>query len=121
MKKNILFSILSGFLLILAFPEFDCEIVAWIALVPLLLATRDSRHPFLSGYLFGLVFFAGTLFWLVNITRIGFLLLILYLSIYPALFTFLITKWNFPAKNFFGASLWVLLEYIVSHLFTGFP
>ena len=121
MRKSILFSILSGLLLILAFPEFDYEILAWFALVPLLFAVKNSRYPFLLGYLFGLVFFGGTLFWLTNVTKIGFLLLILYLSLYPALFTFFIVKWKFPGKFFFGASLWILLEYIVSHLLTGFP
>ncbi len=121
MKKSLPFSILSGLLLILAFPPFDHEILAWIAFVPLLLATRDSRHPFLLGYLFGFIFFSGTLFWLTNVTKIGFLLLILYLSLYPGIFAFLVAKCNFPARNFFAAGLWVLLEYIVSHLFTGFP
>ena len=112
MRKSILLSILSAFLLILAFPEFDYEILAWFALVPLLFAVKNSRYPFLLGYLFGLVFFGGTLFWLTNVTRVGFLLLILYLSLYPAIFTSFIVKWNFPGKIFFGASIWILLEYI---------
>ncbi|HCG77278.1 MAG: apolipoprotein N-acyltransferase [bacterium (Candidatus Ratteibacteria) CG_4_10_14_3_um_filter_41_18] len=121
MKKSIFFSILSGLLLILAFPKFDCEIVAWFALIPLFLAIRDFRYSFFSGYLFGLIFFGGSLFWLANVTRIGFLVLILYLSLYPGLFAFLFTKWNLPAKNFFGAGLWILLEYVESHFLTGFP
>ena len=121
MKKSILLSLLSALLLILAFPKFNCELLAWVAFVPLLFAVKNSRHSFLSGYLFGLVFFAGTLFWLTNVTRIGFFLLIFYLALYPAFFTFLISKWNFAAKNFFGACLWILLEYIASHLLTGFP
>jgi len=121
MKKSILLSLLSGVLLILVFPPFDCEILAWVAFVPLFFALKNSRYSFLLGYLFGLVFFAGTLFWLTNVTSTGFLLLILYLALYPAFFTFIITKWNFAAKNFFGAGLWILLEYIVTHLLTGFP
>ncbi len=120
-RKNIFLSILSALLLILAFPPFDCELLAWVAFIPLLFAFKNSRHSFLLGYLFGLVFFGGALFWLTNITRIGFLILILYLALYPAFFTFLITKWNFAAKNFFGACLWILLEYVVSHFLTGFP
>ena len=35
-KKDILLSLLSGILLILSFPNFDLEFLAWFALVPLL-------------------------------------------------------------------------------------
>ena len=121
MKKSVLLSISSALLLILAFPRFNCEFLAWVAFVPLLFALKNSRYSFLLGYFFGLVFFAGTLFWLTNVTNTGYFLLIFYLALYPAFFTFLISKWNFAAKNVFGACLWILLEYIVSHFLSGFP
>ena len=121
MKKSVLLCIFSALLLILAFPRFNCEFLAWVAFVPLLFALKNSRYSFLLGYFFGLVFFAGTLFWLTNVTNTGYFLLIFYLALYPAFFTFLISKWNFAAKNVFGACLWILLEYIVSHFLTGFP
>jgi len=58
----------SGLLLALSFPLFDIESLAWVALVPLLLAIRGSswKAAFGQGWLAGLVFFAVTLYWVIN-------------------------------------------------------
>jgi apolipoprotein N-acyltransferase len=57
----------SGALLALAFPIVDWGSVAWVALVPLLLAAleRGPRAAFLAGWVAGLVFYLATLYWLV--------------------------------------------------------
>ena len=38
----LLFPILSGTLLVLSFPQYDLDFLAWIALVPLLIAIREK-------------------------------------------------------------------------------
>ena len=65
-------SAISGIMLVLAFPKFGIYPLAYVALVPLLLALRRSRSIFdaaLCGMLFGAIFFGGVLFWLNTLSR----------------------------------------------------
>ena len=56
---------LSGLLLVLSFPWFDLSGLAWIALVPLLLALegKGKAWAFALSYLTGCVFFTGIFYW----------------------------------------------------------
>src|SRR2546428_9101807 len=64
----LLLPVLSGTLLVLSFPKYDLDFLAWIALVPLLIAIREKpwRTAFGQGWLAGLVCFGGTPSWGVN-------------------------------------------------------
>src|SRR3990170_6840092 len=95
-KKDILLSVLSGILLILSFPNFDLEFLAWFALVPLFYAVEGKGlvRSFKLGFLAGFVSFLGILYWIIvavhtygNVPFIlsGFILLLL--VCYMALFT----------------------------------
>src|SRR5712692_5238465 len=60
-------AIASALLLVLSFPDFDLWWLAWIGLVPLLVVvmqTRNASSAFLSGLLWGVIFFYGTCWWL---------------------------------------------------------
>ena len=50
-KRDILLSLLSGILLILSFPFFDLEFLAWFALVPLFFSVEGKglRRSFELG------------------------------------------------------------------------
>ena len=57
----------SAVLLIVAFPDFELWPLAWVALVPLMLAVRTTARParaFFLGLLCGTVFFYGSCYWL---------------------------------------------------------
>ncbi|MDI6755417.1 MAG: apolipoprotein N-acyltransferase [Thermodesulfobacteriota bacterium] len=127
----------SGFLLILAFPKFNLEILAWVALIPLLWAIRKKAPPRAAflGFVTGLVFFTGLLYWIYNVLKeyghlpgwISIFLLILltaYLALYFSLFAFLLRwvagKTNLP-ETLFAPPLFVSLEYLRGLIFTGFP
>jgi apolipoprotein N-acyltransferase len=60
---------LSGFLLILAFPKFDVEIVAWAALIPFFWSIRQASpaQAALLGFVAGFSFFTGLLPWIYNV------------------------------------------------------
>ncbi len=64
--KDAVLALLSAVLLILSFPNFDLWPLAWIGLVPLLIvASRSHTWPtFFAGWLFGIVFFYCTCYWL---------------------------------------------------------
>lgn len=59
-------AVVSAVLLLGAFAPFDLALLVFVALVPWLrsLADTDGRGAFRSGYVFGLVFMGGQLFWL---------------------------------------------------------
>ena len=130
-------AIISGALIVLAFPVFDMYLLAWVAFIPLLLSIwkKTPGEAFQAGFVFGLVYFFGTLYWIYHSINFygGFsftaslaivLLLCCYMSIYPAIFAYFfssfIKKTHLPALMI-GPVLWVVLEFIRSYAFTGFP
>jgi len=130
--KDPVLCILSAGLLILAFPKTDWWICAWGGLVPLMFVL-DGKRPleaFRSAYLCGLVFFTGTLFWFFHLTKwfstiaaLGVTLLFLYLALYFGIFGLsysLFSRRKPLFKLFLLPSIWVVLEFIRAHLFTGF-
>ena len=84
---------LGGALLSLCYPPHDHSGFIWAFLIPLLAALwlppRPPRHPVLRGaslgYLFGLAFFTINLSW-ISAVHPGALAIVLYLSLYPAIF-----------------------------------
>ncbi|MCQ9208749.1 MAG: apolipoprotein N-acyltransferase, partial [Omnitrophica bacterium] len=125
--KPIIFSILSAVLLIVAYPKADLGFLAWFALVPWLFALQKEKpwRAFSLSYLAGLVFFGGILYWISYVSFLGFIVLIAYLALYFAVFglisSFLIVSGRRSLFNLFLIPCaWVILEYIRSHLFTGF-
>ncbi len=111
----------------LSFPKPGIWIFAWIAFVPLFFAIENKRpfKSFLLSYICGAVFFITTLFWLINVTTIGLIVLSLYLALYVAVFgigvAFLTCRLNLWQRIIFIPSLWVVLEFIRGILLTGFP
>src|ERR1041384_5224381 len=57
----------SALLTVLAFPDFKLWFLAWISLAPFLIVINKSRtasRAFVSGWLWGVIFFYGTCWWL---------------------------------------------------------
>src|SRR5438128_7325409 len=133
----LLLPVLSGTLLVLSFPKYDLDFLAWIALVPLLIAIREKpwRTAFGQGWLAGLVCFGGTLSWVINAMHqygkvpfpLSFLVMLLlagYCALFVALFAAILV--SLPDQHgmlrpWTAAALWVTLEYVRGHLFSGFP
>jgi len=114
-------------LLIAAFPKFNLTWCAWIALVPWLLALRgrSALAWFWWSYLIGVLFFIGSIWWLIHVTLPGWLLLCAYLGLYFGLFGLIVrrlTASKLPPLlvHPMMAAGWVALEYIRSHLLSGF-
>ena len=130
-------ALISGVLIVLAFPVFDLYLLAWVAFIPLLLSLwkKSPGEAFQAGFVFGVVYFFGTLYWIYHsinfyggvsfVASISIVLLLCcYLSIYPAVFAYFfssfIKKTRLPAL-LIGPVLWVVLEFVRSYAFTGFP
>ncbi len=132
----------------MSFPKFGHSACAWVALAPLLVAiaratgrtgapaiARPLRRAFLLGLASGLVYFAGALYWLVDVMVIyGGLarpvalavaaLLVTYLAMYPAIFALIVGA---LARRFgtwalaVAPAAWVATELGRATLLTGFP
>jgi apolipoprotein N-acyltransferase len=123
-------AILSAALLVLSFPDFNLWPLAWIALVPLLVAAaRGSRmrpaRAFILGWITGTLFFYGSCYWLTYAmirygfipTPIAYLLLVpvvLIVGLFPAtccaLMARAIARWGSRAL-FLAPILWATLEW----------
>ena len=68
----LLLGALSGVWLPLLFPRIEADWLAWFALVPLFVLTvraASTRQAFFSGWLSGVLFFAGSCYWIFDTVR----------------------------------------------------
>ncbi|MFH1379997.1 MAG: apolipoprotein N-acyltransferase [bacterium] len=140
-KKSILIKsllgIATGFLLIVSFPKADLWFCAWVSFIPLLISLKntDYKQSFFIGFFSGFAACLGIFYWIVvaivtdgnsiflGLAGLG--ALSAYMALYYGIFAMLFswgTNQNFSyVLPFYGACLWVVLEYIRMYLFTGFP
>jgi apolipoprotein N-acyltransferase len=134
-KRKILLAVLSGVMLTASFPPINMDWIAWFALVPLLksLEKEPPSSAFKLGSIAGLFHYFTLIYWIIIvissygglnhiISSAVLLLLCLYLSLYPALFSLLISYIRGSRfRAFLTAGVWVSLEYARARLLTGFP
>jgi apolipoprotein N-acyltransferase len=133
---RLFFAALSGILLFLSFPKYGSGLIAWIALIPLFWALKETktiRQALLLGFISGLIGHVGIIYWITFVVvNYGYLpiylgitlmlLLATYLSIYIAIFAGCVIFFQKKIALYIIAPvLWVCLEYCKSCFFTGFP
>lgn len=142
---EILLALGGGVVWAFAFGREGMLLLPWVALAPLLLLL-GRRRPWLLGLVWGLATWCTAIPWIVRVLRVygelpwlvaGLCLLLLaaYLALYPALFAVLGARlWRPGATLGSGETrspvllpllglpaLWVALEWLRTHLFSGFP
>lgn len=134
-------ALLSGLLLAASFPKFGHPAFAWIAIAPLIVAAvltangPSLARPLRLGILSGIVYFGGSLYWVVQVmTTYGGLatpvaalvgiLLVVYLALYPGLFALLLAasvrRWGIGGV-WLAPFIWVGGEWLRSWFLSGFP
>jgi apolipoprotein N-acyltransferase len=131
-----LLSIVSGALVALSFPNSGLSFLAWIALVPLLIALEgtSTRTAFRLGFTCGLVAYAGILYWInIVITDYGHLPWAASITLYLILAAWLGLFYGFSTmvarageqvgiKTAFSLPVaWVAADLLRSFLMTGSP
>ena len=126
----------SGLLLTGAFPKIGLHWIAWIALVPLLVAIKgqDIKASFHIGFVAGMAHFLTLVYWVAYTMRIyGYLpwpvcisvlvLLSAVLALYVAVFSAAVAVLRpTPGAGIAVIPLiWISTEYLRGFLFTGFP
>ena len=126
----------SGVAVTSAFPNIDMGWLAWIAVVPLLVAVRNVKwkRAFGLGFLAGMVHYLSLIYWVAYTMRtyghlpwpvcISILVLLAaYLALYFGAFTALVCLLRpKPASMLIaGPIMWVALEYVRSFFLSGFP
>ncbi len=123
--------------MVLAFPKIGWPVAGLVGLIPLRLAVEglNFKRGFALGFVYGLSFGFGLLYWLATVmTTYGglsgwlaggiLLLLVAVLAFYPAVWagsTAALGRRTGGSTALFGAALWVGLEWVRSWLLTGFP
>jgi apolipoprotein N-acyltransferase len=138
-RQAVLMAVISAALQVLIFPSFAHEWLAWIALAPiiyiLVLRELTLKNSFLVAYLCGVLWYAGTCFWIYHTMHlygglpksvsVGIVVLFcLYLGIYHGLFGWLLAwvaeRQSTRAALMVAPALWVAVELARYHI-TGFP
>jgi apolipoprotein N-acyltransferase len=128
---------LSGILLALSFPKFGHWAVAWVALVPLLvaLAASGGAHAFRLGYVTGAVSSIGILYWTsFVVVRYGGLslpvgvavmvLLAMAVALFPSVFAWVVGRGIAafgPSALLLAPAVWVATELLRNRTFFRFP
>ena len=135
-RSRLILATCSGLLLTVSFPKFQQGWIAWLALIPLILALRqaDTRQAFFLGLTCGVAHFLTLVYWVIHSMHtygglpwaVAFAVLALlaaYLAVYPALFAAgLVRLAKNPGRVLWLAPVaWVAMEYLRSLLLTGFP
>ena len=134
-RYRYLFAAGSGILLFCSFPSVNFFPLAWIGLVPLLVAldgVENWKMAFRIGYVSGFLFFAGLLIAIallypyanIATTLLGYFLLVGYTALYFAVFSVLVYHLPRQSGILFPlgvATIWVSLEWVRGWLLTGFP
>ena len=121
----VLAALLSGVLLVLAFPDYNFSWFAWVGLVPLLLSLYGKRpvYGYVLCFIFSTVFFSGVCIWIFEAqkyTLIHHALVMLFLgaplALFGLVFCFISKRLGGVIAFVAAPCIWVALEYVRANL-----
>ena len=132
---HLLLPLLSGLMIILAFPPFEQGYAAWFALLPLLWVCLKSPpwKGFKAGFIFSLPFTLYVNFYLAHVlypylsdflATVAMIGLVLFISLFYGAFGLAASLTTLPGRAWFTAlavpSLWLIMEYLRSVTFLAY-
>jgi len=125
-RQEIFWLFLTSIGFILSFPPFSTGLIAIVVLVPFFFYLRDKDlwRAFKGGYSVGILWTAGTIYWIAWATVFGFLGALLFLPFYFSLYAvvqaWLWKRWG-EVSLWAAPFLWVSIELLSSYGVLGFP
>lgn len=120
---KIILSALGGILTGLSFNSPYLSFLVWFSLVPFIyvLAKSSIKTGILSSIIFTLCYYGVAIFWIAQVTKLGLIFLLFYLSLYYVFF-FLLGRYflNRPLRIFTLPCLWVIVEFLKENIWVGF-
>ncbi|MBK1879409.1 apolipoprotein N-acyltransferase [Pelagicoccus mobilis] len=126
--------LLTPFFYIVSFPPFEVNEAAYVFLVPFVVwlsFVPRSRTVFLSGLGIGWGSWIVLIFWLHNVTWAGMIMLAGIMGLHFAVWAWAVAAiarrakgkglWSGVPLAIGAGALWVVIEHIRTHIFTGFP
>lgn len=124
MLYKIILCVLSGILTGLSFNSSCLSFLVWFSLVPffyVIAKSRAKKDCVLSGAFFGFAYYGTAIFWVAEVTKLGFVFLLFYLCVYYVLFfPFARRLLNKPMRIVSIPALWVVLEFLKENIWCGF-
>ncbi|WP_085246780.1 apolipoprotein N-acyltransferase [Gilliamella mensalis] len=140
MLKQILLSLIFGGIAVFSYAPFHIWPLAFVSFTGLLwlIADKSKKQAMLLGLVWGIGYFTAGIHWVyISIKQYGELpalvaiiilgLLILYLSLYPMLFAFLLRvtnrfvgQFSFKQLVLIAPALWQVTEFLRGYILTGF-
>ncbi len=133
-----LLCLISAIILSLSFCSLQLSFLAWFGLIPLFFALENKsiKESFFLAYICGVLFFVFSMYWLINVTPAGWIILSLYQGIYFGAFGIsygILSRQAMSIRKsvkfyyvFSSAkayiiipSMWVVLEYLRSRIGGG--
>ena len=126
---------LTGLGLTMGFAPFSQPLAGWLGLIPLAYYGQrqkpDLRSSLVLGWFAGVAHFLTTFSWLSTVTITGWVVLCLYMAIYPGLWMVIwvhmadwksgsMTSGGNVLRAVVGASAWVVTEWLRGTVFSGF-
>ena len=135
--RDIILVLFSSILLIFIFPNFDFSFLAWFSFVPLFytLQGKNPVNSFFLGWIWGTLFFLGTIYWVINtmvnygnisiaLSSIILILLSLFLGLFFGIFTCIFSYVEARTNILpwiLAPFLWVTTELLRTYVLSGFP
>jgi len=120
---NLILSILSGALTGLSFNSQLTSHLIWFSLVPFiyLIGKSSLKQGIVRALAFGFFYYLVALTWIANVSFLGLIALVIYLSLYYVLL-FLLGRYFLkrPLAIISLPCLWVLIEFLKENIWTGF-
>ena len=120
---SLILSFISGLLTGLSFNLPNLSFLVWFSIAPFIysISRGNFRTNILSGVIFAFSFYGVTLFWVANVTSLGLILLLFYLSVYSVIFSLVGKKlYSKTWQLITFPSLWVVLEFLKENIWCGF-
>jgi apolipoprotein N-acyltransferase len=121
--NKIVLAVISGLGIGFVFIFPKVSFLAWGSLIPLffILNKKKSARGVLSFFIFGLIYYGVSLYWVTYVSILGFILLIVYLSLFYLIFyllgAFFIKR---PLCQLAIPATWVVVEFLKEIIWCGF-